>query len=278
MTRLVAALLACLLTLPAHAEERWVSVGAVITETLFALNAGDRIVGVDETSVYPEAALGLTKVGSHREVSAEAVLALRPTLVVAAAEVGPASAFVQLEAAGVRVVRMPGVDDLPAAKARLRALATLVGEPERGEALVAQIDSALDALTRLPRTPTVAFLYARGAGTLLLAGQGTPVEAVVLAAGGTLAAPWPGFRPITAEAMVASAPELIVLTTRGLQSLGGIDGVLAAPGVALTPAGQARRVVAVDDVVLLTLGPRLGEAAQIVNRSLVQLTARGSTP
>jgi iron complex transport system substrate-binding protein len=177
----------------------------------------------------------------------------------------------------VRVVRVPAVVDLDGARARVRQLAALVGAKSRGEALIAASDAALAAIPTLASRPKVAFVYARGAGTLLLAGRGTSVEALVVASGGTLAAPWEGFRPITAEAVVAAAPEVLLLTTRGLDSVGGIDGLLAIPGVAATPAGRARRVVAIDDLLLLTLGPRTPEAARLLHRALADVPA-GSTP
>jgi iron complex transport system substrate-binding protein len=115
----------------------------------------------------------------------------------------------------------------------------------------------------------VLFVYARGAGTLQVAGQETGAGTMIALAGGINAAQgFTGYRPLTAEAVVAAQPDVVLLTDRGLESIGGIDAVLAQPGVALTSAGTARRVVSLDDGMLLGFGPRTGDGVVALARLL----------
>ena len=250
---------------PAGAAPRIVSIGGAVTETVFALGAGAQVVAVDTSSVYPPAATGLPHVGYQRQLSAEGILAQRPTLVLAIHDAGPAAVLEQLRDSGVRVVRIgrDGFDTASAAE-KITQVAAALERPAEGRALVARLDGELAAAGALAgragRQPRVLFVYARGPGAAHVSGTETAADAMIRLAGGTNAvAGFTGFKPLTAEAVVQAAPEVVLVPTRGLESLGGVDGLLAQPGMALTPAGQARRVVAIDDVVLLGFGPRLGQ-------------------
>lgn len=254
------------------ADERWVTLGAGVTETVFALGGGGQVVAVDASSVVPPAADLLPEVGSLHHVSAEAILAVRPTRVFVSAEVGPPDALAQVSAAGVQVIRFPEIHDLDGARARLRALATATGAPAAGERLVARLDATLAALPAPASRPRVVFVYARGAGTLMLAGRGSGVDAIVEAAGAVFPATWQGYRPVTAEALVVLAPDVLLLTTRGHASLSGSAGLLDVPGVQMTPAGRAQRVVVMDDLLLLGMGPRTGDAVRALHDALARWT------
>ena len=72
------------------------------------------------------------------------------------------------------------------------------------------------------------------------------------------------FTPITSEAMVEAAPDVIVMTDSGLESVGGMDGLLGVPGVAQTPAAKRGRVVTIDDGQLYSFGSRTPEALQLL--------------
>jgi iron complex transport system substrate-binding protein len=208
-------------------------------------------------------------VGNVRALAVEGVLAARPDLVLATERVGPPAALDRLRDAGVRVEVLAGPKDLAAAHARTRALGRLLGASAAAESLVAAIDGALTAVPRTGAAAAVAFVYARGAGTLLVGGTGTaPAALVALAGGKNAVTAWEGFKPLTPEALVGAAPEVFLMTASGLASLGGVDGLLAAPGVALTPAGRARAVVTLDDLAVLDLGPDVAETVTQLARAL----------
>ena len=250
----------------ASGSVRIVSLGGAITETIFALGAGNRVVGTDSSSLVPDAAARLPKVGYVRQFSAEGVIGLEPTLVVASSAAAPASALAQVRAAGVQVIVVPEPADLDGARNQLQLIAEAVDAAEDAKAIAARIESDIERARQLaaeqPEEPRrVLFVYARGAGTLMVSGRKTGAEAMIELAGGRNAVGgFEGFRPLSAEAVVGAAPDVILIPARGLESLGGPDNLFRMPGLAETPAARSRSVIAVDDLALLGFGPRLGEA------------------
>jgi iron complex transport system substrate-binding protein len=253
-----------------------------LNEIVFTLGLGERVVGRDVAADFPGTE-GLPVVTDAHDVSAESALSLQPTVVFAQTDTGPPEALQQIRDAGVPVVLLDpptSVDDIPA---RIRVVAAALGVPDAGEALVErtedQIATAREAIPAGDR-PTVAFLYLRGsAGVYLLGGPGSGADSMIEAAGGDDAGTRIGlanpFTPLTSEALVEAAPDVLLLTDSGLESVGGIDALLAMPGIAQTPAARDRRVVTVDDGVLYSFGSRTPEAlAELIPR----IHATGQAP
>jgi len=250
-------------TARADRTTRIVTVGGGITESVFALGAGPQVVGVDKTSVYPGAASKLPRVGYFRQLTAEGLISLGPELIVATDEAGPPAALDQVAAAGISVVRLSAEASVEAAEQRLRDLGTLLDRSAEAERLVASMKADLAEVDAPDRPPRVLFVYARGADTMQVGGTDTPSASMIELAGGVNAVDsYSGFKPLTAEGAIAVQPDFVLLTTRGLASVGGVAGMLAQPGIAQTPAGRARRIIAVDDLMLLGFGPRTGEAVR----------------
>lgn len=259
---------------------RIVGLGSASTETLFALGVGDRVVGADLSSVHPAAAAALPKVGYFRQFSAEGVLSLAPGLVIASHEAGPAVALERLRGAGVPVVVLGPARDLAEGRVNLRAIAAAVDRVAEGEQLIAGIDAQvaeMEALrARAGGRPRVLFVYARGPGSVMVAGHATPAAEMLRLVGADNAIDaFAEFRPISAEAVIAARPDFIVIPSRGLESIGGAEGLRAQPGVAQTRAAEAGHVVAVDDLKLLGFGPRVGEALLELVRALHPELAAG---
>jgi iron complex transport system substrate-binding protein len=243
---------------------RIVSVGGAVTESLFALGAGDRVVGADTSSVHPAAATRLPQVGYQRALSAEGIVALRPSLVMASAEAGPPAVLEQLRAAGIRVEVLSAEASAAAARSRVARIGAIVERDP--SSLLAELDADLGRAralaARVTKRPRVLVLYARGASTLHVFGARTSAaEMVHLGCGENAVTAFEGARPLTSESVVSAAPDVILLPSRGLDALGGVDAVLEVPGISETPAGRSRRVVALDDLLLLGFGPRTGKAA-----------------
>lgn len=263
-------------TEPRHATapERIITVGGPVTEIVFALGRGDRVVAVDTSSVYPPAATALPQVGYQRTLSAESLLALAPDLVLASSDAGPPAALEQLRAAGIEVELVPVASTIDDAARRIEAVGVALGDRSAARVLAAAMHA--DATRAAERWGTAGrpgtnavVVYARGAGTVMLAGTETPATAMLALAGGQNAiSGFSGFKPISPEALVAAAPEVIVVPARSLASLGGEPGLLAIPGISQTPAGRARRIVAIDDPLLLGFGPRLPAAIDALARGL----------
>lgn len=246
------------------AESRLVSLGGAVTETVWALGASPDLVAVDDSSTFPPENAALPHVGYYRMISAEGVLSVNPDVVLASVEAGPPPALAQIEKAGARVVRIPGAATVAGCVERIRAVGAALDRVEEAEKLATEIEAELSAPPVPPATPVrVLFVFARGAGTLNVAGTETAANEIIALAGGVNAVTeYGGYRPLTAEAVVTAAPDVVLLTESGLAGLGGTAALWAVPGLSATPAGAAGRAVAMDDLLLLGFGPRLPEAVR----------------
>lgn len=253
-----------------NAPQRIVSLATGIGETLVALGVGDRVVGRDETSQV-EALSEIPVVTQAHSVSAERVLALDPDLVLIDASTAPAEAIDQIAASGVRIVEVPEAWTLTDIAPRMKAVADAVGVNPQGliDALPTDSDPAADA-------PRVAFLYLRGtAGIYLLGGTGSGADSIITAAGGVdvgAQAGYDAFIPLTAEALATLNPDVLIVMTKGLESVNGIDGLVELPGVAQTTAGKDRRVIVVDDAILLSFGPRTPALIEQLREAIIQVS------
>ncbi len=244
-----------------------VAIGGSITEVIYALGADRRLVGVDTSSVYPEAARALPQIGYMRQFSPEGVLSLKPSLVIATPDAGPPQGLEQLRAAGVSVLVVPSENSIAGAQNKILTVAQALNMTARGEELARNIEqrvgdteAALAGLSGETK-PRVLIVIARGQGSLSVSGAKTAADEMVRLAGGTNAVTgYEGYKPLTPEAAVSAAPDVILLPLRGLESIGGVEGALTLPGIGQTPAGKNRRIVALDDLLLLGFGVRTGEA------------------
>lgn len=264
----------------AHAatSSRIVSVGGALTETLFALGAQGDLVGVDTTSFYPEAAKKLPSVGYQRTLSAEGVLSLSPTMLVATEDAGPPAVLRQIEAAKVPIHLLDSGHNIEGVIARTQRLAELTSRSGAGTALVDQLRSDWQAARQRvaslqpkdpARLPRVMFVMAQSINQLRVAGQRTGADTLIAYAGARNAlTAFEGYKPLTPEAAVAAAPDVIVATDQGLAAAGGAAGLLQAPGLAQTPAGRARRVVSMEILLALGFGPRLPLAVSTLAEAL----------
>ncbi len=250
-------------------ERRIVSIGGALTETIYALGAQAELVGVDTTSLYPDAATQLPSVGYARTLSAEGVLSLRPTLILASQDAGPPAVMRQLEAARIPLAVLDAEHRMEGVLARTLKVAELCGRSEAGRQLVGQQQQAwartMAAVEKRRnaggKPPRVLFVLSHSMAQVRVAGRETAADAMITYAGGINAlGQVEGYKPLTPEAAIAAAPDVILVTDQGLQAAGGVDGLLKAPGLALTPAGRQRRVVSQDALLLLGFGPRLPEA------------------
>ncbi len=242
-----------------------VTIGGTITEIVYALGAEEQIVAVDASSVYPAEAQEKPQVGYVRQVSSEGILSVGPDLVLASSATRPSVALDQVRSAGVAVETIEEAEDVEGAIARIRMIAALLDREAAGEQMVATLEedmaAARAAADRVQTPPQALFIYARGSGTLQVAGRNTSAETMIELAGGQNAMQqFEGFRPLTAEGVVGAAPDVLILLDRGLESIGGAPGLFDQPGLEATPAGAQERVVAIDDLKFLGFGPRMGEA------------------
>jgi iron complex transport system substrate-binding protein len=251
------------------AIKRIVSLNGTITEILCDLGFQQQIVGVDVTSTWPAAMDKVPKVGHNRNITAEPVLALQPDLIVSTTNFLSPAVLAQFKTVGVQHLLVEQEYSVAGTKKLITQIAAALHVPEKGAALCKQLDQQQQALHIVPRQKKVLFIYARGAGTLMVAGEATPMDKMITLAGAQNAATgFNDFKPLTAEALVAANPDVILLFDTGLQSVGGIDGLLKIPGVAQTSAGKNRKVIVMDGQLLSGFSPRVIGAVKELSQKI----------
>lgn len=262
--------------------DRIIPLTGSLNEIVQTLGLGKRVVARDITATFEQAS-SLPVVTRGHDVSAESVLSLRPTLVLAETTTGPAEAIQQIRDAGIPVLVIAPAKALEDVPKRIDAVAGALGVKDAGTQLNRRTADRIAAARKdVPaasgKKPRVAFLYLRGtASVYLLGGSDSGAASLLEAAGAVDTGKDSGlgkdFTPITSEALAAAAPDAILVMTKGLESVGGVDGLVKVPGVAQTPAGMDRRVVSVDDGVLLNYGPRTD---QVLSSLVAQLYGKGA--
>lgn len=235
----------------------------MLAEVVFTLGFGDNVVGRDAAATFEEAA-DLPAVSEGHDVSAESVLSLEPTVILADTWTGPPETIEQLRGTGIPVVIVEEAWSVTDVYPRIERVAEALGVPDRGTELAERTREQLDEVTAsAPQGEplSVAFLYLRGtAGVYLIGGRGSGADELLETVGAVDSGVAMGleepFTPITSEALIEAQPDVILVMTGGLESVGGVDGLVEIPGVAQTPAGQNRRVVDFEDGLLLSFGPR----------------------
>ncbi len=244
---------------------RIVTLSGDLTEFVYALGAGDQVVGVDVTTVSPDEALELPIVGVGRFITAEGVLSVEPTLVLGDSQTAPEDALGQIEDVGVHVERLPIPTDFESFFEKLESLGELLGRQQEAADLATRLERELDEATAdaLGTDLRVAYVYARGPDVLLFFGDGMVTRPIIEAAGVIDAGAASGIKgtvPVSAEALVAAAPDVFVLPEEGLSILGGVEAFLDVPGVSETPAGEAGAILVYPEGDFLTFGPRIAES------------------
>lgn len=271
LPRRLALCVALAFPLAAVAAERIVSIGGDVTEIAFALGAGDEVVARDSTSLHPTMVQKLPDVGYMRQLNAEGILALKPTLVLTTELAEPALVLKQLEDSGVKVVRIPGDTTVQAVPEKISVIADAINRSSQGKQLTERYQQQLAAVANTPLPVKVLFVMSHGGITPMAAGQQTAADAIIRAAG--LKNAMQGFsryRPLSQEGVIASAPDLLLVTTDGVRSIGGQENLWRLPGMALTPAGKNRRVLIVDDMALLGFGLETPQALGLLRKAAEQ--------
>ena len=272
----------CVVAVPAFAQApaakmpRIVSVSGATTEIVYALGAESQLVGTDTTSLYPPAALKTTKVGYMRALSAEGLLALKPDAVIGTTESGPTVVIDQIRSAGVKVELVEADHTWAEVQRKVAAVGRATARVAQAAALQAKLDAEWATVLatvakQTGRKPRAVFILAHSA-TPQVAGDKNGASAVLRFAGidNVLASSFAGYRPMTSEAMVTAAPDLIITTTQGIEAGGGLDKFWARPGLELTPAYKKRSLVALDANYLIGFGPRLPQAVAELNQAALK--------
>jgi iron complex transport system substrate-binding protein len=252
--------------------ERVVVLANGVAEIMVALNAKSIVVGRDISSTA-DSLNEIPIVTSGHQVISEKVIALEPDLVIIDASTGPKAAIDQIRSAKIKVVQTPeswSLEDIPS---KVLAVGTAIGVPGAAQLLINElIDQS--SVNQVSGKPRIAFLYLRGTSTVyLIGGPGSGADSLIKAIGGVDvgAENLPrAFNTLTAESLANLNPDVLLVMTKGLESVGGIDGLIKLPGIAQTEAGKRKAIIDVDDSLMLSFGPRsyslLNELAKSVEK------------
>jgi heme transport system substrate-binding protein len=248
--------------------DRIIPLDGDLAEVVFALGLGDRVVATDLSATFPPEADALPEIGYQRSLSAEPIAAFEPTVLLATDLAGPPETLDQLRDLGYPLVMIDRPRDASGPATKIRQVAEALGVPERGEALARDVQDAIDAASEAGAAalaaggrPRVMALYLRGERVQFVFGKNSGLDWVIEAAGGIDVGTELGVvdnAPLTAESVLRAAPDVFLVSTTGLESVGGLDGLLAIPGIVHTPAGEAARVITHPDQYLFGGGPRAG--------------------
>ncbi|MCX2942129.1 hemin ABC transporter substrate-binding protein [Rahnella perminowiae] len=253
--KMLAAVTALLVTPVLHATEKLVSIGGDVTEIIYALGAGDEVVARDSTSLRPQAVRSLPDVGYMRQLSAEGILSMHPSLVLSSELAEPSLVLRQLEQNSVRVVRVPGTPSADTVPRKIVVIAAALNRQSEGEKLIATYRSQISAIRHDALPVKMLFVMSHGGMSSMAAGQDTAADAMITSVGAKNAMQgFSRYRPLSQEGVIASAPDILLLTADGVKTLGGMEQVWKLPGVAMTPAGKNQRVLVIDDMSLLGFG------------------------
>ena len=255
---------------------RIVTLSGDFSEIVWELGLGENLVGVDLSSDFPpEAMRSKPKVGVEFRLFAEPILDLEPTVVLGDVDARPPEVVEQVRDAGVPVVIFPRLVGIDAPAAKIRLVAEVLGAPAPGEELAArvqgEIDEALARVAEAESRPKAAVVYIATEDQVLMLGRDTVFEGLLEALGAEDVGPAAGaeaFVPLSAEAIAAAAPDVIITAERGFEDRGGLEGFLELPGLAQTPAGGSGRILVYPDSLLLSLGPRTGS---LLDRIVIDL-------
>lgn len=259
-----------------------VDISGTIAATVFALGLGDRVVGRDSSTEIVGAENLPVVTRSGHTLNAEAILELAPTVILTDTTIGPKEVRQQLREAGITIVVVSSERRLDTTDALVTEIAAALGVPSRGAALITRLDADLAAVAAqiaevAPADPAararMLFLYVRGsANVYYIFGADSGADSLIEAVGGIDVATeigWQGMRPMTAEALAAAKPDVVVMMTDGLASVGGVAGLLERiPALAQTPAGARQRIIDLADTAILSFGPRSAEVVDALARAL----------
>ena len=229
-------------------------------EIIDSMGFKDILIGRDIAST-DESLKSVPIVSTGHQLVAEKIIALQPELVIIDESVGPLDAIQTIRSTGIKVELINEVWSVGEISTKVGAIAELIGTPLAGQSLADEVRLTIsESAKAVEGSPRIAFLYLRGGNSIyLLGGKGSGADSLITALGGVdvgAAISDTPFSAFSSESFANEDPEILLVMSKGLESVGGVDGLIALPGIAQTRAGKNRAVIAVDDSLLLSFGPR----------------------
>lgn len=252
---------------------RIVAIGGSVTEIVYALGEEKRLAARDSTSVYPDAALALPDIGYMRAISPEGVLGINPDAIVTLEGSGPPEAIEVLKKASIPFALVPETFDEAGILEKIRVIGNALGVPDKAKTLSAEvkadIEAAIAQTSNLTERKRVLFILSMQGGKTLASGTGTAADGIIRMAGGVNAiSEFPGYKPLTDEAIIAARPDLILMMDRGGDHSAANADIKAHAALSQTPAVEKGDIVRMDGAYLLGFGPRTASAARDLAKAL----------
>lgn len=254
------------------AARRILSLGPDVTEIIYALGAGDRVVGVDRGSRYPDATLARPNVGYRRQLSAEGVLALGPDLIIASEDIGPPPVVEVLKTTAVPLLLVPEDNSLAGIEKKIALIAAALKREEEGRELArtvrADFTAAANLTAAIPPEKRRKVVFFHGLTRLSAAGADTAADAVIRFAGGVNPmGAMQGYKAASEEYLLKAAPDVVLLMSDGK---GGptADLVFANPALRQTPAARDRALIVLEGPYMIGFGPRTAQAVRDLAKAL----------
>lgn len=256
--------------------KRIITLDGAITETVVDLGFEKQIVAVDVTSEHSDNIKKLPKVSKNRSISAEGLMAFRPDIIIAPYGDVPHGVIQALKGAGIKFVAIKQEYSVKGALQFIRDVSVALGVKEKGTKLALdtekRINKALQTVKLNQKKPIVLFIYARGTGTMTVAGKGSNMDAMITLAGGRNAIQeFNRYKTYSTEALVNANPDVLFLFDFGIESLGGNSGLLKMPGVAYTNAGKNKRIATMDGPLMINFSTRLDQAILALHKEFIKV-------
>jgi len=252
--------------------KRIVAIGSAITEILFALGERSHVVAIDSTSANVAGAEGLADVGYMRALSTEGVLSQAPDLICVSSDSGPPEVLDALRASGTPLALIPHEPTIDGIKTKVSLIGVLLDKMAEAEKLNADIDKGFSGLAakigRAGQRPKVLFVLSLADGRIVAGGADTAANKIIELAGGeNIAASFQGYKPMSAEAILAAPPDaVLMMNSRGQGHETG--DVFSQAAFANSPAAKNGALIKMDGAYLLGFGPRTSQAATELARIL----------
>ncbi|WP_244242160.1 heme/hemin ABC transporter substrate-binding protein [Leptospira kanakyensis] len=272
----LATFLVCLMLLSsaanAETNQRIVSVNGTTTEIIYALKLENQLVAVDSTSYYPKQALTLPNVGYQRTLATEGILNVKPTQVIGLESAGPPATIQNLKDARIPLLLFPDEFKLETPVTRVLEIGKLFGKQKEAENLAKSIREQIQKLKMNKTNVKVLFIYSRNPSSVYISGTGTAAHSMIELSGAKNAiTEFTEYKPLTSEALVKANPDIILMPEKSAQGFGGEKAIWEINGMELTRAGKEKRLIVLDDLLLLGFGPRLPLALKTLNDQWKQL-------
>lgn len=226
----------CALTaLSAQAYERIVAMSPDVADIIVALGATDKLVGKDATNSHP-ALKDVPKVGMHRNITAESVLAVKPDLVLGSYMVQPASVYQRLNDLNVKAANVAPKEGVDYFANSIKATGIYVGNRSKAEQLADRWSQDMQPLAKTGKR------YILSYDGRIVAGKGTVGDELIRRAGGINAANVSGLKPMSREGWLAAKPDVIIIADHNQKIIGGVSKFSKRPEIAVSNAAKNNKV------------------------------------